>query len=319
MGQDPGLVRSVAGTLNDLPLVILAAGLSTRYGRLKQVDPLGPNGESIMDYNTFDALQAGFTRVVYIVRPEIEQTVREHVAHTFGTDFGATFVHQTMDQVPEGFRAPPDRRRPWGTAHAVLCARAAIDGPFGICNADDLYGGDAFRQLHRHLSSTPPATEASLVGYTLGDTLSGEGGVSRGICVPGRDGLLERVTEVKAIRRAEGWITGLDTEGVKVELEGDEVVSMNLWGLTPPVVSSLERQFRRFLDRFGANTEAEFFLSTALSSQVQTGTTRIAILRAEDPWFGITHAGDRDHARTRLEQRIAEGRYPHRLNASLET
>ena len=298
--------------------MILAAGLSTRYGRLKQVDPLGPNGESIMDYNTFDALQAGFTRVVYIVRPEIEQTVREHVARTFGGDLEATFVHQTLDQVPEGFRAPPDRRRPWGTAHAVLCARSALDGPFGVCNADDLYGGDAFRQLHSHLSSVPPATEASLVGYTLRDTLSEEGGVSRGICVPGRDGLLERVTEVRGIRRAEGWITGRDTAGVQVELEGEEVVSMNLWGLTPPVVGSLERQFRRFLDRFGGNTEAEFFLSTALSSQVQTGTTRIAILRAEDPWFGITHAGDRDQARARLEQRIADRRYPDRLRPRLD-
>ncbi len=299
--------------MTDIALVVLAAGLSTRYGRLKQVDPLGPDGESIMDYNTFDAVRSGFTRMVYVVRPEIEDTIRDHVASVVGDAVDVSFVRQTMDQVPDGFRAPPDRRRPWGTAHAVLCAQAGLDGPFAVCNSDDLYGLDAFTQLYAHLSEEPPRTEAALVGYTLNDTLSGEGGVSRGICIPGREGLLERVTEVRSIRENDGWITGRDTSGGRVELRATEVVSMNLWGLTPPVVESLARQFTRFMDRFGGDTEAEFFLSTALNSQVQTGATRVAVLRAADPWFGITHAGDREHARSRLAGRIAAGRYPDSL------
>lgn len=300
--------------MTDLPLVVLAAGLSTRYGRLKQVDPLGPEGESIIDYNTFDAARAGFTRAVFVVRPEIEETIRRHVRGVVGDRFPVSFVHQTIDQVPEGFRAPPDRKRPWGTAQAVLCAQGELDGAFGVCNADDLYGADAFRQLHDHLVLDPPQTEAALVGYTLEDTLSGEGGVSRGICVLGREGLLERVTEVRQIRQVDGWISGTDTHGGKVELQGDEVVSMNLWGFTTPVLEALARQFRRFMDRFGGDTDHEFFISTSLSSQVGIGNTRVAVLQAEDRWFGVTHAGDREHARKRLAGRIADGRYPESLH-----
>lgn len=305
--------------MSDLPLVVLAAGLSTRYGRLKQVDPLGPGGESIMDYNAFDAARAGFTRVVYVIRPEIEESVRRHVGGVLGDSLSVSFVNQTMDQVPDGFPAPPDRRRPWGTAQALLCAQESLDGPFGVCNADDLYGPDAFRQLYDHLAVDPPATEGALVGYKLEDTLSGEGGVARGICVMGREGLLERVTEVRQISKSDRWITGRDTEGGEVELRGDEVVSMNLWGFTPAVLKSLARQFWRFMDRFGGDTDAEFFLSTALNSQVQMGSTRVAVLRAEDRWFGVTHPGDREHARERLARRIADGRYPESLHDALKT
>lgn len=310
---------ATSGPVTDLPLVVLAAGLSTRYGRLKQVDPLGPGGESIMDYNTFDAARAGFTRAIYVIRPEIEETVRRHVLGIVGDSFPVSFVPQTIEQVPEGFRAPPERRRPWGTAQAVLCAHTEIDGPFGVCNADDLYGPDAFRQLGEHLRLDPPQTEGALVGYKLADTLSGEGGVSRGICVLGREGLLERVTEVRHIRQVEGWISGSDTQGGRVELQGDEVVSMNLWGFTPAILDSLTRQFRRFMDRFGGDTDAEFFLSTALSSQVNIGSTRVAALQSEDRWFGVTYAGDREQAQARLARRITDGRYPESLHDAFAT
>lgn len=302
----------------DLPLVVLAAGLSTRYGKLKQVDPMGPAGESIMDYNVFDAARAGFSRIVYIVRPEIEETVRRHVTEVLGDAFPVSYVHQTLDQVPEGFRHPPDRVKPWGTAQAVLCAHDVLPGPFGVCNADDLYGADAFRRLAGHLSQDPPVTEGALVGYRLDDTLSGVGGVARGVCVLGREGLLERVTEVRHIQQVDGWISGDTTEGGRVELQGDEVVSMNLWGFTPEVLDALVRQFRRFLDRFGGDTDAEFFLSTAISSQVHIGKTRVAVLQSEDRWFGVTHAGDRDQARERLLRRVADGRYPPHLGEALE-
>lgn len=301
-------------------LVVLAAGLSTRYGRLKQVEPMGPAGESIMDYNVFDATRAGFSRVVFVVRPEIEDTIREHVDRVVGDAVPTTFVHQTLASLPEGLPAsPPERKRPWGTGQAVLIASEHVSGPFGVCNADDLYGADAFAQLFRHLSTEPPPTEAAMVGYTLSDTLSGAGGVSRGICVMGREGLLERVTEVREIRKTDGWITGEETTGDAVELGGNEIVSMNLWGFSDPVVALLHRQFRRFLQRWGGDTDAEFPLSTALSEQVQFGTIRVAVLQGKADWFGITHAADREDAQAMVLARVKSGTYPSDLSEAFRS
>jgi hypothetical protein len=292
-------------------LVVLAAGMSTRYGRLKQVDPMGPAGESIMDYNVFDAARAGFDRAVFVVRPEIEDVIREHVARVVGDAFPTDFVRQTLDDLPQDLPGcPPDRIRPWGTAHAVLAAAGRVQGPFAVCNADDLYGSDAFAKLFEHLSAEPLRTEAAMVGYTLADTLSGSGGVSRGICVLGREHLLERVTEVRAIRRTDAWIVGEGASGDVVELRGSEIVSMNLWGFSDPVVELLRRQFRRFLTRWGGDTDAEFPLSTALSEQVQLGTVRVEVIQGKADWFGVTHAADREEAQAMVEARIADGTYP---------
>jgi hypothetical protein len=285
--------------------------MSSRYGRLKQVDPIGPSGESIMDYNVFDAARAGFARVVFVIRPEIEDTIRDHERLVVGDAFPTEFVHQTLDDLPEDLPGcPPERTRPWGTGQAVLAAAKRIQGPFAVCNADDLYGADAFTKLFQHLSSRPLPTEAAMVGYTLTDTLSGSGGVSRGICVLGRDGLLQGVTEVREIRRTDGWITGEESTGESVELRGNEVVSMNLWGFSDPVVVLLRRQFRRFLQHWGGHTEAEFPLSTALSEQVQLGTVRVAVIQGKADWFGVTHAADRDEAQAMLVARVADGTYP---------
>lgn len=297
-------------------LVVLAAGLSTRYGRLKQVDPMGPAGESIMDYNVFDAVRAGFSRVVFVVRPEIEAVVREHVDGVVGGAVPTEYVPQTLDAVPADLPAPPDRRKPWGTGHAVLCAAARVQGPFAVCNADDLYGEDAFRKLFGHLASEPPETEAAMVGYTLADTLSASGGVARGVCVLGRDGLLQQITEVREIRRVDGWITGEEPGGEVVELQGGEVVSMNLWGFTEPVVELLRRQLRRFLARWGGDPASEFPLSTALGEQVQMGTVRVAVLPGRSEWFGVTHAADGREAAALLRARIAGGAYPSDLAAA---
>lgn len=292
-------------------LVVLAAGLSTRYGRLKQLDPMGPSGESIMDYNVFDAARAGFSRVVFVTRPEIEDAVRDHVEMVVDGALPVDFVHQTLGQVPDDLPPPPERQRPWGTGHAVLCAAEIITGPFAVCNADDLYGFDAFRRLFQHLSATPLPTEAAMVGYTLADTLSGSGGVARGICVMGRDHLLERVTEVRELRVVEGWITGEEGDSDEsVELQGNEVVSMNLWGFSDPVVHLLRRQFRRFLSRWGGDTDSEFRLSTAISEQVQLGTVRVAVLQGQSDWFGVTHAADREEAMAKIRDRVDAGAYP---------
>lgn len=299
------------------PLVVLAAGLSTRYGGLKQLDGLGPRGEAIMDYNVYDAIRAGFGEVTYVVRAAIREDVERHVERVLGSGFSARFVEQELDRLPEGYRAPPDRRRPWGTAQAVLSAAADFDGPFAVCNSDDLYGPGAFQLLHAHLAEEPIQTEAALVGYRLAETLSGEGGVARGVCVLGRHDLLERVTEVREIRENDGWITGVETNGNPVELDGSEIVSMNLWGFTPPVIDLLGRQFRRFLDYWGSDTSQEFYLSTAINGQIELGVTRVKVLEAPDTWFGVTHAADRTRSEMILRERVASGAYPGRLAEAL--
>lgn len=296
-----------------LPLVVLAAGLSTRYGRLKQLEPLGPAGEAIMDYNVFDALRAGFDEVVYVVRPEIIDEVREHVARVFGDAVRSRFVIQDLDRLPPGFRAPADRRKPWGTAHAVLCAAEEIEGPLVVCNADDLYGPAAFAQLFAYLTRDDVPTEAALIGYPLRDTLAGGGGVARGLCHIGKDGLLEHVIEVHQIRRAAAWIVGVEGEDTPVDLTGDELVSMNLWGLMPSMVEGIRRQFGTFLAHWGAHPGREFFLSSAVNGHIQTYSSRVQVLDSEDSWLGITYAEDRDRFQRMLRERIAAGAYPDRL------
>jgi hypothetical protein len=298
-------------------LVVLAAGLSTRYGRLKQVDPVGPRGESIMDYDVYDAVRAGFSSVVFVVRPEIEGEVRSHVQAVLDGAVTTRYVHQTLGDVPADLPPPRERCKPWGTGHAVLCAASQVRGPFAVCNADDLYGADAFRGLFLHLAAGPPGAEAALVGYTLADTLSESGGVARGICSVGRDGLLQRVTEVKEIGRAEGRVTGVDPDGRAVDLQGNEVASMNLWGFTDPVVERLRRQFHRFLARRGGDPSSEFALPAALDEQVRWGTVRVAVLPGGTGWFGVTHAADHGEAEALLRARIAQGAYPEDLAAAL--
>lgn len=295
----------------------MAAGLSTRYGRLKQLDPLGPGGEAIMDFNVLDAARAGFSSVTFVVRDEIVDAVRDHVTRIIGDTFPIHFVSQSLDALPEGFRAPPDRVKPWGTAHAVLCAAFRIEGPFAVCNADDLYGPRAFKLLYDYMTIDPPQTEAVLVGYTLEKTLSGSGGVSRGVCLLGENDLLERVTEVKNIQLADGWITGTTTDGSPVELSGQEMASMNLWGFQPTVMKLLRRQFTQFLGYWGADTQEECFLSTTVNAQIELGATSVGVLQAPDNWFGITHAADRDRSEAILRERVAAGVYPSRIADAL--
>jgi len=299
-----------------LPLVVLAAGLSKRYGRLKQLERVGPNDEAIMDYNVYDALRAGFDEVVYIVRPEILDDVKRHVQRVLGEAVPTRFVLQELHSLPEGFRAPADRAKPWGTAHAVMCAATEVEGPFVVCNADDLYGPEAFRQLHDFLQEPGPA-EGALIGYPLRDTLAGGGGVARGLCHVGKDGWLEHVIEIGQIRRAAAWIVGIEGENTPIDLTGDEMVSMNLWALSPPMVRGITRQFGHFLQHWGAHPGKEFFLSSAINAHVQTYAARVKVLGSREPWLGITYAEDRDRFLQALEERIEAGVYPRDLSGSM--
>ncbi len=310
MAIDGRLFQSAA-RLMSLPLVVLAAGLSTRYGGLKQLDPLGPDGEAIMDYNIYDAARAGFSRIIMVTRPEIEDDIKAHLSAIVGGTLPIDYVQQSLDQLPEGFHPPPDRARPWGTAHAVLCAADFTDGPFAVCNADDLYGPGAFTTLHAHLSSDQQAQApgGALVGYTLADTLSGSGGVSRGVCVLSKDGLLSHVDETQNVRLVNGYITGQSLDGNHLELSRDSTVSMNLWGFTQSTIDHMRTQFHNFLEYHASDTSREFLLSTAVNGQIQTGSTSMHVLHAEDKWFGVTHASDKDQAQTMLLKKIDQGVY----------
>jgi hypothetical protein len=298
-------------------LIVLAAGLSSRYGSLKQLDPLGPHRQAIMDYNVFDAHRAGFRSVTYVVRPEILDDVTRHVASVFGDAIPVRFICQRLEALPQGHRPPPDRRKPWGTAQAVLIGSEDMAGPVGVCNSDDLYGPGAFKLLADYLRREPVPSDGVLVGYPLLETLSAAGGVARAICHVGREGHLEHVVEVRDIRRPGAWIVGIEGDGTPVELSGDEQVSMNLWGFTPAIVAGLRRRFARYLATWGADADREFFLSTAINELIQSEGSRVRVLHAQDPWIGLTHAEDQEPTRALLRERVAAGVYPDRLAEGL--
>jgi dTDP-glucose pyrophosphorylase len=282
-------------------LVVLAAGMSTRYGRPKQFEPVGPAGEALLDYDVFDALRAGFGRVILVIRPELESRIRSHVAARWaGMD--VRFVFQESEA---------GRRRPWGTAHAVLAAGGVMDGPFAVCNADDFYGEEAFATLGAHLAPEPePEPDSALVAYRLGDTLSPHGGVSRAVCETDGSGSLTAVTELRDVRAAGDAARGVDPAGRTRVVPLDAAVSMNLWGFPPAVVPLLEEGFARFAARHRPDPDVEYRLSTAVHDLVTAGRMRLRVLHTKEAWMGITHPGDRDQVAATLRRLVDERRYP---------
>ena len=279
-------------------LVILAAGVGSRFGGPKQLSPIGPSGETLLDYAIYDAMRAGFTRAVLVIRKELATPLDEHISEVTRGVVPVQFVEQP---VPEG------RAKPWGTGHAVLAARGAVDGPFAVCNADDYYGPGAYRLLAAHLTakaSTPPLH--AFVGYRLDETLSDHGGVARAVAATGSDGLVARLVEVKDLTAA----------GKQSEFTGAESVSMNLWGFTPEVFAALEEQFAAFLAAPQRAPDAEFLLSTALGDQVAAGRARLRVLPAPDRWLGMTFTADVAAVRAALADLVRAGTYPADLRAA---
>lgn len=299
----------------DLSLTILAAGLSTRYGRVKQLEPVGPGGEALMDYAIYDALRAGFTRVVLVTRPELEEALRDHVAGVFGDSLAVAFAYQKLEDVPNDFAVPPARRKPWGTGHAVLAAEAAVSEPFVAINADDFYGADAYTALAGHLRAVRGSAELEFAaaGYTLRDTLSPHGGVSRAICQVDEAGYLARVTEVKRIEETDGALAGVTVEGERYPLTGDETISMNIWAATPAAFPLLRSEFADFLERHGSNPDSEFLLSTAVNDLIASGLGRVKVLPSSGPWLGVTYQDDRPYVMERLRELVDGGYYPRSL------
>ncbi len=293
-----------------LTLVVLAAGRSTRYGKLKQLDPVGPAGEVLFDYAVYDALRAGFERVVFVIAEGMEAAFREQLKPMLDAGVQVSFAVQRLGDLPAGHASPADRLRPWGTAHAVWCAREFLQGPFAVCNADDFYGTQAYAVLAAALQE---GSGAYLVGYPLGPTLSAHGGVSRGLIQANADAEVSAVDEAVQLLAIEDstppMAHGLLPGGQSVDVSIDAPVSMNLWGFPVEILAGLERLFIRFLDATPTE-EKEFYLSQALGDLVQCGEARCRLLETDSTWMGVTFPKDRERVASRLAESVAQSEYP---------
>lgn len=292
-------------------LLILAAGMGSRYGGLKQIDPVGPGGETLMDYSVYDALSAGFDKVVFVIRRDIEQSFKDIIGRRYEQRVQVEYVYQELNSLPAGFTVPPNRKKPWGTAHAVLVAAPAIQEPFAAINADDFYGAESFRLLGQHLQST--SSNYAMVGFVLRNTLSEFGSVARGVCRLGPNEFLQNVIELTRIERDGDAAKYTDSAGSVHPLTGDEVVSLNLWGFQPQIFRRLEREFAQFLKAQREDEQAEFFISTEIDKLVGRGEAKVKVLRTPDSWFGITYREDRPRVVSGIERLVLSGTYPQKL------
>ena len=297
-----------------LSLLVLAAGMGSRYGGLKQLDQMGPSGETVMDYSVFDALRAGFDRVVFVIRRDIEEEFKNVIAKRYAGKVKMDFAFQDLNDLPGNFKAPAGRSKPWGTAHAVYAARHLLNEPFAVINADDFYGQDSYRQLAKYLGN-PPATDkvrGCIASFKLCNTLSENGSVSRGIC--SGEKFLENVVENTTIyRNADGKIVSEQPDGTLLELTGDEPASMNSWGFMPEFIEKLEKLFTDFLQNHGNELKSEFYLPFAVDSLIKSGEAQISLLHSQDSWFGVTYKEDRPNVQKALADLVASGAYPEKL------
>lgn len=289
-------------------LVILAAGDGSRYGGLKALAPVGPNGEALLEYSAFGAAEAGFGRVVLVVRCEHEAAFRDRLEGGLGRRLPLSFAHQ------EPVDSMPERRRPWGTGHAVLAARGAIDGPFAVVNADDLFDVPSLERLARFLAA-PADLILAMVGFEVAATLSDSGPVSRALCRLDDDGFLREIVELEGVRRLDGRIV-FGPEEAPRELEGEAIVSMNLWGFRPAVLAELSNGFEAFLAHHRGDERAEFYLPAAIDELVRSDLARVRVLRGGGGWCGITFRDDRERVASRLSEQIGRGVYPRELWAA---
>ncbi len=292
-------------------LLILAAGKATRYGELKQIDRFGPNGETIMEYSIYDAIRAGFGKVVIVIRKSIQHQFKETVVRRAMDKIDIEFCFQEMDTLPKGFSLPENREKPWGTAHAVLVAKDSINEPFAIINADDFYGKSAFQLMHDQLALNSPEAY-SLMGYKLSNTLSASGTVSRGICNLDSDGYLESINECRKIEATKQGIVGSLGEN-QVKLTGNEVVSMNMIGLLPEVFLDFEAQFLNFLKNHHTHPTKEFELPSVLQNLMDSGKIKINVLNCPVKWFGVTYMNEREEVIDKIQNLVKEGVYPENL------
>ena len=295
-------------------LFVLAAGMGSRYGGLKQLDGLGPNGETIMDYSIFDAIRGGFGKVVFVIRKDFEEDFRTKILSKYENHIPVEIVFQSLDKLPEGFKCPEERTKPWGTNHAVLMGKGVINEPFAVINADDFYGRDSFASLGKELTGTAgKKNEYSMVGFRIGNTLSESGSVARGVCETNDDGYLTAVVERTAVERIDGEIQFIDENGQKVVLGENVPVSMNMWGFTPDYFDYSEEYFKEFLRENMGNLKSEYFIPLMVNELVTKNTARVKVLDTTAKWFGVTYADDRQGVVDKIQALIDAGEYPEKL------
>jgi len=297
-------------------LLVLAAGMGSRYGGLKQLDPVGPFGETLLDYSVYDALRAGFDRIVFVIRREFEQEFRDKIGRRYEGQVNVDYVFQEMDEIPHGFSLPETRRKPLGTGHAIWCAHSQIRAPFAAINADDFYGAEAYRVLAKFFSQgDPDATipQFSMVGYRLGSTLSEYGSVSRGVCSVDPAGYLRSVEEYVGIEKDGRGARVISPDGMVTEFTGEEIVSLNFWGFTPAIFPMLEDRLKLFLGTRGADEKAEFFIPFAVAEMITSGSAQVKVLPGGGSWFGVTYREDKPLVSQFIARLVASGDYPANL------
>lgn len=298
-------------------LLVLAAGMGSRYGGLKQMDPMGPNGESVLDYSVYDAIRAGFTRVVFIIREDFAELFKQAVGSKFSSKIEVDYVFQKLDDLPAGFSVPDGRNKPWGTIHAVRAARDTISGPFAVINADDFYGADSYLQVVKYFQqsniSCNDISHYGMVGYQLKKTLSEHGNVNRGIC-SGSDGFLKDVEEVTEISREDdNAIRGNWLNGENRAISEGAIASMNFWGFTADLFEHLEKHFIEFLKTHGEEMKSECYIPTLIDELIRDGKADCKILETSSSWFGVTYPEDKPYVVANIRKLIEAGDYPSSL------
>ena len=298
-------------------LLLLAAGMGSRYGGLKQLDGLGPNGETIMDYSIYDAIKAGFGKIVFVIRKDFEQDFREKILSKYEGHVPVELCFQSLDALPEGFTCPEGRVKPWGTNHAVLMAKDVIREPVCVINCDDFYNRDAFMVIGKFLADLPEGSQNryAMVGFRVGNTLSENGTVARGICSKDSDECLTTVVERTEIMRVDGPVCYKDEQGQWVAVDDNTPVSMNMWGFTPDYFTHSEEYFKTFLSDPAnmANPKAEFFIPLMVNKLINDGTATVKVLDTTSKWFGVTYAADRQSVVDKIQTLVNEGVYPEKL------
>ena len=298
-------------------LLLLAAGMGSRYGGLKQLDGLGPNGETIMDYSIYDAVKAGFGKIVFVIRKDFEQDLREKILSKYEGHVPVELCFQSLDALPEGFTCPEGRVKPWGTNHAVLMAKDVIREPFCVINCDDFYNRDAFMVIGKFLADLPEGSKNryAMVGFRVGNTLSDNGTVARGICSKDDNECLTTVVERTEIMRVDGPVCYKDEQGQWVAVDDNTPVSMNMWGFTPDYFTHSEEYFKGFLSDPAnmANPKAEFFIPLMVNKLINDGTATVKVLDTTSKWFGVTYAADRQSVVDKIQTLVNEGVYPEKL------
>ena len=298
-------------------LLILAAGMGSRYGGLKQMDPVGPSGETIMDYSIYDAIRAGFNKVVFIIRKDFEEAFREQIVPRYAGKVDIELAFQDPKDLPAGCEFPEGREKPWGTAHAIRSARSVIDAPFAAINADDFYGADAFAVLAKRLMELDSAAQPkqfAMVGYRLDQTLSENGSVARGICDVTADGKLRGVTEMtKIIRKADGTIQNEEDPANPNKLQGDVRVSLNLWGFTPALFDGMEERFATWFKAHEGQLKAEWYIPFYVDELIKEGKATVDVLPTNSCWFGVTYRDDKPVVVQTIRKMVDAGDYPEKL------